>query len=1478
MSSLGLSVIVGKDEAFEFDRCLKSLSRGKSLFDEIVITMTFKDVAVEAVAKKYTDKIHFFAWIKDFAAARNFCLDKMTTDYVMWVDADDIVTATNFDKLLELKSKLCDHDVYMMTYNYFHDSEGRPVVVQPRERIFRRIKSLQWQGVVHETVILLAEHKIEQRRDIAIDHYRMKPHSGIRNIEILREQFRLCPNDARIHFYLGRDVLEEGLYGNKPELLEEGYTILEEFVSKSYGYEENRTVACIKLAQRYLWKQQYDIAKNYAMQGMTLSDKYAELYLILAEIYRASGNYDLAIQYNEEALTRNFDANFSQMPEQYKLKPAVNLALLYYWNKGDKEKSFEYNRLALQYVPHDTNLLYNQSVLFNQMSTKISAVWLVPCVNLQYATIRIRYHNIDQTLTKMGMQSTIVTNYYSSSIETLVEAMSNSTVFVFTRQSDFDLKLAAALKAKGKKVIIDICESIFYSTSDLNSLNVFDAISCCSTGLSNELTSYGVNRTRVIKDAIEDKPVVHNYKNEGKLKAVYCGMGGNSFLVTDVLRETIESAGYELVVLTEWDNATKKWDMNTWHEDMSTCDVALCPQRVDIQPSKSNVKVTTAMNLGLPVIASPILAYQEVVSHGDNGFLCNTKDEWYSALVELKDEQRRKEIGEAGKRSISNYSQTKICNDWISLFYDVLKNQSSTESVTATIKVRTTIDIIIISYNCLEYLKLCLNSILLNTDYPYHIIISDAGSSKETWDYFSVLKGFTILGSQNTRLNFSQACNAGILASRSKYFVILNLDVIVSKNWLTNLVEKIQTVPRLAACGVLSNCDRGWLHGVANKPEYPMKTANGTDLHPGMIKSQINVDDLNDFMKSSNDKFSGQFVEQEWVAAYATIFARCAINEVGLFDEEYKNGCEDRDLCLRLKKYQYTIGQAIDSFVFHFGGVARGAYQKEDTVLFRQEDVFNHNKMQKKWAKEKVVIYTGPAWEKWSKETVNTGMGGSETWAARLSEQLSLLGYDVTVYADLQDENATIVESTGEKYRHHTKLVDDFKYDCIDYLIASRTTDAFALPYLHAINKYVMIHDIWLSSNQNYNIHEWQVRNYFVLSNWHKSFVMSHHKIPENKILLTANGSDQQLYAQVDQVKKKNKIFYSSSPDRGLYELLQMFPKIRERVPDVELVVAYGFYNWERAIISRNSVDEVKSLNTIRSLLNQPGVRFVDRLSKSDLAKEQMECKAWLYPTVFWETFCITSVEAGLAKCAILSTKVAGLISTVGDAGILLDGDNKSSEYQSKFIDESVRLLTDEEYRLSWAEKAHNKMLQYRWDKIALDWQKVFKRDSKKVVRLNLGCGGKKKEGYTGVDIFRGVNIEQMFSIDSIPYVDKSVTAIYSEHVLEHLTFKGTEVAIKEFYRVLKDGGELHLKIPDLEQCCREYVNAKQPHARQWYKYTIYGIQESQAGEPDEAQIHKSGFSKDEIKTVLERHGFKVVYIERYDGFNTPSIEVKALK
>jgi len=730
-----------------------------------------------------------------------------------------------------------------------------------------------------------------------------------------------------------------------------------------------------------------------------------------------------------------------------------------------------------------------------------------------------------------------------------------------------------------------------------------------------------------------------------ELKAGFFGCGGNSFLVTDYLRKTIEDAGYKLIVCSEWDNADVKWGLNTWKAAMNDCDVVLCPQRVEVQAAKSNVKVTTAMALGMPVIASRIKSYEEVIRHGENGYICDSMDDWSKALIELKDPEKRKQVGTAAKNSIGQYTQDYISTQWITTFNKILSEEIkevNSEPMVSELKSRDLIDIIIPNYQNLDYLKMCLTSIRLNTTHPYNLIISDAGSGEEVWGYLRTLQGITVLGSPTQRKTYSEACNSGIEASNTKYLVILNSDVIVSSGWLTNLVDKMDSVERLAACGVLSNCDRGWLFRapedtdprLSQLPVYPMTLMkSGVNLHPGMKKDEIepHIEELYKFMEDSNKANKGKFVRQSWVAGYATIYARTAINEVGLFDTQYKNGCEDSDLCLRLAKSYFSMGQAIDSFVFHFGGVTRTTYQGENKEVYDKEDMDNHIKYRTKWAKQRVWIYTGPAHEPWDKAKVDAGMAGSETWATYLGEAFARKGYDVRIYNDLNIEDKALPklepvyvdnELVGAvTYRHYTNMYEDLKYDHIDYFISSRTVQPF-LNNVHSCKKFVMVHDIWLSNDPNYDLQAWQVFKYAYLSEWHKNFLIHHHKMPSEKMFLTGNGVVQDLYKDVDLYTKKNKIVYSSSPDRGLYQLLQMFPAIKKEVPDLELVVGYGFFNWKSFARQRGDTASIALMEKIEGLMNQPGVTYLDRVDKKTLAYHQMEAKVWVMPTWFSETFC----------------------------------------------------------------------------------------------------------------------------------------------------------------------------------------------------------------------------------------------------------------
>ena len=85
--TISLCIIV-KNEENTIARCLESV---KGLCDEIIIVDTGSTDLTKQIVEKYTDRIVDFTWIDDFAAARNFAFSQATMDYILWLDADDIL-------------------------------------------------------------------------------------------------------------------------------------------------------------------------------------------------------------------------------------------------------------------------------------------------------------------------------------------------------------------------------------------------------------------------------------------------------------------------------------------------------------------------------------------------------------------------------------------------------------------------------------------------------------------------------------------------------------------------------------------------------------------------------------------------------------------------------------------------------------------------------------------------------------------------------------------------------------------------------------------------------------------------------------------------------------------------------------------------------------------------------------------------------------------------------------------------------------------------------------------------------------------------------------------------------------------------------------------------------------------------------------------------------------------------------------------
>ena len=107
---------VGRKTVDYFINNMKDIPKSeKDIVDEIIIVDTGSSDNSKEMAKRYTDNIYDYNWNDDFSEARNFSFEKATKDYILWLDADEILENENKDKLLHLKQSLSsDIDVVTM--------------------------------------------------------------------------------------------------------------------------------------------------------------------------------------------------------------------------------------------------------------------------------------------------------------------------------------------------------------------------------------------------------------------------------------------------------------------------------------------------------------------------------------------------------------------------------------------------------------------------------------------------------------------------------------------------------------------------------------------------------------------------------------------------------------------------------------------------------------------------------------------------------------------------------------------------------------------------------------------------------------------------------------------------------------------------------------------------------------------------------------------------------------------------------------------------------------------------------------------------------------------------------------------------------------------------------------------------------------------------------------------------------------------
>lgn len=205
---LSLCMIV-KNEEVNLRNCLLKI---KDFVDEIVIVDTGSVDNTKIIAREFTDKVYDFLWCDDFAKAKNFSIEKASNDWVLVLDADEIVdyfikeNVQNF-----IMNPLNENRVgRIKRINIIDDSNDMKKYTEWLNRIFNK-NNFMYKGIIHEQIVSKNEKNYETEcLDIAIEHIGYTKESLNRtnkierNIKILKKAIESNSDDPYLYYQIGK--------------------------------------------------------------------------------------------------------------------------------------------------------------------------------------------------------------------------------------------------------------------------------------------------------------------------------------------------------------------------------------------------------------------------------------------------------------------------------------------------------------------------------------------------------------------------------------------------------------------------------------------------------------------------------------------------------------------------------------------------------------------------------------------------------------------------------------------------------------------------------------------------------------------------------------------------------------------------------------------------------------------------------------------------------------------------------------------------------------------------------------------------------------------------------------------------------------------------------------------------------------------------------------------------------------------------